>query len=142
MKISFTCKSIDDLPEAAEILTSYFKDEQIFAFYGDMGAGKTTFIKAICKEFGVSDNVSSPTYALVNEYLDRRGMPIYHFDFYRIKSSDEAIQMGFDDYLNSGSNCFIEWPEKIQSLLPSRYVRVKLESDGEIRKIDMEIVSL
>ena len=142
MKISFSCKTIEDLPEAAEILTSYFKDEQVFAFYGDMGAGKTTFIRAICKELGVKDNVSSPTYSLVNEYLNGKGMPVYHFDFYRIKSQDEAIQMGFDDYLNSSSRCLIEWPEKIQSLLPSRYVRVKLKTEGELRKIDMEIVSL
>jgi tRNA threonylcarbamoyladenosine biosynthesis protein TsaE len=142
MKISFVCNDLEDLIEAAEILSSYFKDEQVFAFYGGMGAGKTTFIKAICRELGSRDTVSSPTYSIVNEYLDSSGSPIYHFDFYRTKSSEEAISMGFDDYINSGSICLIEWPEKIQSLLPSRYVKVNIKTNEEVRTFDMEIVSL
>lgn len=142
MKISFVCNDLEDLSEAAEILSSYFKEEQVFAFYGGMGAGKTTFIKAFCRELGSRDTVSSPTYSIVNEYLDSSGAPIYHFDFYRLKSSEEAISIGFDDYIHSGSICLIEWPEKIQPLLPSRYVKVNIKTQKEVRTFDMEIVSL
>ncbi|MEX1189383.1 MAG: tRNA (adenosine(37)-N6)-threonylcarbamoyltransferase complex ATPase subunit type 1 TsaE [Bacteroidia bacterium] len=142
MKVSFVCNSLDELPEAAEILSSNFKDELIFAFYGGMGAGKTTFIREFCKVLGSRDAVSSPTYSLVNEYLDSDGNPIYHFDFYRVKSVDEGLSIGFDDYINSRCICLIEWPEKILSLLPSRYVKVSIKANDEVRTFDMEIVSL
>ena len=104
---------------------------RVFAFYGSMGAGKTTFIKAICQELGVTDDVvASPTFAIVNEYEGSDG-PIYHFDFYRIKKISEAQDMGCEDYFYSGSPCFIEWPELIEPLLPDDTVRVKIEEQPD-----------
>ena len=97
-----------------------------FLFYGDMGAGKTTLIKALCQELEVEDAVSSPTFAIVNEYSGVNGT-VYHFDFYRIKNESEALDLGYEDYLYSGNYCFIEWPEKIQSLLPNEFVELKLQ---------------
>jgi tRNA threonylcarbamoyladenosine biosynthesis protein TsaE len=138
MKITFECSDPAELTEAAEILTSYFKEDRVVAFYGAMGAGKTTFIRAICKELGTTDTVSSPTYGLVNEYALRNGKKIYHFDFYRISSLEEAIAMGVDDYLNSGEWCLVEWPERIEALLPARYVKVTIEEEQEVRTIRMQ----
>ena len=98
-----------------------------FAFDAPMGAGKTTFIKAICEELGVKDVITSPTFAIINEYSDKDSKPIYHFDFYRIKKLDEFFGMGGEDYFYSGSLCFIEWPELIEEVLPQDAVRVKIE---------------
>ena len=97
------------------------------AFYGSMGAGKTTFIKAICDVLGVTDTVNSPTFAIVNEYLAANGESVYHFDFYRIKKIEEAYDFGYEDYFYSGNLCLIEWPELIEELLPEETVRVKIE---------------
>ncbi|MCB0819441.1 MAG: tRNA (adenosine(37)-N6)-threonylcarbamoyltransferase complex ATPase subunit type 1 TsaE [Bacteroidetes bacterium] len=141
MKISFTCHTAGDLPEAAELLLSAFQSEKVFAFYGDMGAGKTTFIKALCKELGSSDQVSSPSYSIINEYRLAGGRKIYHFDFYRIKDPDELRNIGADEFIESGEFCFIEWAELAPEFLPPRYVKVTLIPDGELRTIDMEIVS-
>lgn len=138
MNITFECKTLEELAEAAEILTSNFAHQHVFAFYGEMGAGKTTFIRAICQELGTKDSVSSPTYGLVNEYALPSGKSIYHFDFYRIKSIDEAIEIGLDEYLHSGAWCFIEWPENIESLLPANYVKVTLTEHREVRSIHMQ----
>lgn len=138
MNITFECKTLEDLAEAAEILTSNFAHQHVFAFYGEMGAGKTTLIRAICQELGTKDSVSSPTYGLVNEYALPSGKSIYHFDFYRIKSIDEAIEIGLDEYLHSGAWCFIEWPENIESLLPANYVKVTLTEHLEVRSIHMQ----
>jgi tRNA threonylcarbamoyladenosine biosynthesis protein TsaE len=102
-------------------------DNKIFAFYGKMGVGKTTFIKAVCEEMGVTDVVNSPTFAIVNEYLDGQGNTIYHFDFYRIKSEREVYDIGFDEYIDSGSLCFIEWPELIEDFLPEETISVYIE---------------
>jgi tRNA threonylcarbamoyladenosine biosynthesis protein TsaE len=96
-------------------------------FEGEMGAGKTTFIKAVCRELGVSETVSSPTFSIVNEYRTGAGQRIYHFDFYRINDEQEALNLGFYDYLDSGNLCLIEWPAKIQNLLPENYVWLKLQ---------------
>jgi len=124
---SRTINSTDELTEAAAEFLNTFKGNRIFAFYGKMGAGKTTFIKALCREMGSKDNITSPTFALVNEY-DTAGLgKIYHFDFYRIKNTEEALDIGFDDYMDSGHYCFMEWPEKVESLLPERLVEVHLE---------------
>ena len=114
------------LRQTARLLLDTFADERIFAFYGSMGAGKTTFIKAICRELGSIDYVTSPTFALINEYSTDKGAVIFHFDFYRIKKLDEAYDLGFEDYIYSGAYCFIEWPEMISPLLPEGMVEVKI----------------
>lgn len=138
---TFVSKSPDDLSEIARQLVSQFNNERIIAFYGEMGAGKTTLIKSVCKALGTEDAVSSPTYSLVNEYHTLQGDSIYHFDFYRIESLAEAIDLGFDEYLYSNSYNLIEWPEKIIDLLPSQYVKVSIKLMDNDRIIDMEFVS-
>lgn len=122
--MKFTLENIDKA--AAEFLKE-LGDRKIVAFYGSMGAGKTTFIKAICDVLGVTDTVNSPTFAIVNEYLAASGSSIYHFDFYRIKKIEEAYDFGYEDYFYSGDLCLIEWPELIEELLPEDTVRVKIE---------------
>jgi len=119
--------SIDRIQEAAREFVAQMGDNKVFAFYGKMGAGKTTFIKAICEELGVEDVVNSPTFAIVNEYTDGEGEPIFHFDFYRIKKESEAYDIGFEEYVYSGHLCFMEWPELIEDLLPEDTVRVSIE---------------
>ena len=125
-------KSLDNIREAAKAFLDGMGTGKVFAFYGKMGAGKTTFIKAICEELGVTDVITSPTFALVNEYTAADGSPIYHFDFYRIKKLDEVYDMGYEEYFFSGNPCFIEWPEKIEPLLPDDTVCVTLteQEDG------------
>jgi len=139
MKIAFDCKELKDLEEAAEILINYFINENVFCFYAEMGVGKTTFIRSICAELGCKDVVSSPTYGIVNEYMLRNGKPVYHFDFYRIENLEEAISIGFEEYLRSGNYCLIEWPEKIGFLLPNQFVKVDIKLQEEARLITMEI---
>lgn len=119
--------SIKALGKAAKKLVNKFPDHRVFAFYGKMGAGKTTFIQAVCRELGTPDNVTSPTFALINEYKTETGDSVFHFDFYRIKNLEEAYDLGYEDYFYSGSYCLIEWPEKIETLLPQNYVEVKIE---------------
>ncbi|QNF33325.1 tRNA (adenosine(37)-N6)-threonylcarbamoyltransferase complex ATPase subunit type 1 TsaE [Adhaeribacter swui] len=129
----------DDLPWAAAELIRFAADQKIWLFEGDMAAGKTTFIKAICEVKGVTDAVSSPTYSLVNEYETDTGERLYHFDFYRINSEEEAMEMGALDYLDSGNLCLIEWPSRIKSLLPETYLLVNLEvGAGEARTITLK----
>lgn len=118
--------SLDDINQAARKFIELMGEHRLFAFYGGMGAGKTTFIKALCQELGVTDNVSSPTFAIVNEYGSDIG-PIYHFDFYRIKSPAEVMDLGFEDYAYSGHLCLMEWPELIEDLIPSNSVSVHIE---------------
>ena len=123
--------SVDELPEVARKLLCTFGEDRFFAFFGKMGVGKTTLIKEICAELGVNDNVCSPTFAIVNEYTDGAGEPVYHFDFYRMKSVAEAYDIGYEEYFYSGFYCFTEWTEKVEELLPERYVRVDIgEEDG------------
>jgi tRNA threonylcarbamoyladenosine biosynthesis protein TsaE len=114
------------LNEAARTFIENMGDHTVFAFYGHMGAGKTTFIKAICEALGVDDVITSPTFAIVNEYT-AQGSPIYHFDFYRIKKLEEVYDMGFEDYFYSGELCLIEWPELIEEVLPSDAVKVSIQ---------------
>ena len=129
-------KSPEELPGVAGELINMFSDERVYVFYGKMGAGKTTFIKAICQYLGVEDVVSSPTFALINEYVTSAGEQVYHFDFYRIKNAYEAMDIGFEEYLYSGAYCLVEWPEKVDGLLPGKHVAVRIEEQGQgIRKI-------
>jgi tRNA threonylcarbamoyladenosine biosynthesis protein TsaE len=133
---SDTLTTLKDLEKAAKGLITLFSEQRVFAFYGKMGAGKTTFIQAICRELGTPDNVTSPTFALINEYKTPAGNSIFHFDFYRIKDIEEAFDLGYEDYFYSGDYCLIEWPEKIEPLLPENYVAVKIDvSANEERKI-------
>ena len=119
------------MPQAAGEIIKTFADDRIFAFYGSMGAGKTTFIKAICHELGVNDIVQSPSFSIINEYKTTSGESIFHFDFYRIKKLEEVFDIGYEDYVYSGCYCFIEWPELIESLLPEETVRIRISGEGD-----------
>lgn len=133
-------ESLDHIHEAARQFIAAMGDNTVFALYGKMGAGKTTFVKALCQELGVEDVVTSPTFAVINEYRsDIAGELIYHFDFYRIKKLEEVYDMGYEDYFYSGALCLIEWPELIEELLPGNTVRVTIEEleDGS-RRLTME----
>lgn len=138
--MEITIDSIDNIREAARQFVGNMGDASVFAFYGSMGAGKTTFIKAVCEELGVEDVITSPTFAIVNEYRsEETGELIYHFDFYRIKKLEEVYDMGYEDYFYSGALCFIEWPELIEELLPADAVRVWIEeTEGGKRKVKSE----
>jgi len=122
----YTCQSPDELHTIASALIEYHKDKRVFAFHGEMGAGKTTFIKTICAYLNVTDTVSSPTFAIVNEYLTNDSGSVYHFDLYRIKSWTEMLEIGYEDYFYSGNYCLLEWPEKIVNLLPEETVHVDI----------------
>ena len=128
--------SIQQIREAARQFINGIGQHTVFAFYGKMGAGKTTFIKAVCEELGVTDVITSPTFAIVNEYSlpdgERLERALYHFDFYRIKRIEEVYDMGYEDYFYSGALCFIEWPELIEELLPDDAVRISIveQPDG------------
>ena len=124
-------QNLDTIREAAREFIQQMGESRVFAFYGKMGSGKTTFIKAVCEELGVKDVITSPTFAIVNEYAAPQAS-LYHFDFYRIKKLEEVYDMGYEEYFYSGNYCFIEWPELIESLLPDDAVRVTIteEADG------------
>ena len=130
-------KNLATIREAAGEFNLHIGNRTVFAFRGKMGAGKTTFIKALCEELGVLETVNSPSFAIINEYVsETTGETIYHFDFYRINSIQEAVNIGAEDYFNSGSLCFIEWPEKVESLLPDDTVWVDIvEQDDGTRVI-------
>ena len=131
-------KDIANIQEAAREFVSQMGDATIFAFYGKMGAGKTTFIKAVCEALGVDDVVTSPTFAIVNEYATST-KPLYHFDFYRIKKLSEVYDMGYEDYFYSGCYCFIEWPELIEEVLPDDAVRISIEEQPDGTRIVRQI---
>ena len=137
MEIKIT--SLDNIHEAARQFIAAMGDNTVFAFYGKMGAGKTTFIKAVCECLGVTDVINSPTFAIVNEYRSESGELIYHFDFYRIKKLEEVYDMGYEDYFYSGALCFIEWPELVEELLPGQTVKVTIEeAEDGARKVTLE----
>ena len=120
------------LPQAARTFVRAIDQATVFAFYGKMGAGKTTFIKAVCEALGVTDVVNSPTFSIINEYRsDTTGELIYHFDFYRIQRLEEVYDMGYEDYFYSGALCFIEWPELVEELLPGDAVKVTIEEQPD-----------
>ena len=129
MNMDISINSLDEIGKAAQDFVAAMGDRTVFAFYGKMGAGKTTFIKAVCEELGVEDVINSPTFAIVNEYVDGKGGLIYHFDFYRIKNMQEVMDIGYEDYVYSGNVCFMEWPELIENILPDDAVKVTIEEE-------------
>ena len=132
-------KDLNHIHEAARAFIDNIGNDTIFAFHGHMGAGKTTFIKAVCEELGVQDVINSPTFAIVNEYLAGNGDTIYHFDCYRINKIVEALDMGCQDYFDSGNLCFIEWPENIADILPEEAVSVNIKvADDDTRCVEIE----
>lgn len=132
----FIAQTIDDLVKIAFEISDIYKDEHIFAFYGKMGSGKTTLIKELCKQKGVTEKVTSPTFALINEYHTNNNEIIYHFDFYRIESTEEVFDIGYEDYFYSDAICLIEWPELIENLLPGNYVKIMIEEkENAVRHI-------
>ena len=119
----------------AKTLLTEFADERFFAFFGKMGVGKTTLIKEMCLQLGVEDNVCSPTFSIINAYDTRSGVPVYHFDFYRLKSADEAYDIGYEEYFYSDAYCFTEWTEKVEQLLPERHVHVEIVEQNGTRNL-------
>ena len=132
-------RNLSEIKIVAKQFIDRIGNEKVFAFYGSMGAGKTTFIKAVCEELGVKETITSPTFAIINEYKDGEGNSIYHFDFYRINKLEEAFDFGYEDYFYSGSLCFIEWPELVKDLLPNDTVNVYIKAleDGS-REVTIE----
>ncbi|RTQ52516.1 tRNA (adenosine(37)-N6)-threonylcarbamoyltransferase complex ATPase subunit type 1 TsaE [Hymenobacter gummosus] len=142
MSLTIDIPSLAALPEAAQQLKAAIEaaDCAIVLLEGEMGAGKTTLTRALCAALGVHDEVSSPTFSLVNEYRSAQGRPIYHFDFYRIDSVDEALRIGAPEYFDSGYLCLIEWPSRIEPLLPPRRLLLNLEVTGpEARRVELII---
>lgn len=128
---TFRCKSVNELQGIAARTLELFPNEKLFFLSGKMGVGKTTFIRAFCKELGVIDVVNSPTFSIINEYKTQNGSSVYHFDLYRIKKSSEILDIGYEEYLYSDNICLIEWPELAMDLLPSSYVYINIELDEE-----------
>lgn len=139
--MEYTSYSPGDLSEIARDILAHSKGSRLFAFYGEMGAGKTTFILEFIKILGVTHPGSSPTFSIVNEYSDAHKKPLYHFDFYRIRSLEEVYDIGYEDYFYSGSYCFMEWPEKIEDILPHETVKIFIDVKENRRKIKLELPS-
>lgn len=140
MEQRFTSTGLDDLPEVAKKLADSFQTS-VVAFTGNLGAGKTTLIKALCKQLGVKDSVSSPTFSLVNEYHSPERGSIYHFDWYRLEEEEEALDMGLEEYLASGHLCLMEWPEKIRNLIPEQLDWVNIEEQDGLRLITHKTIN-
>ena len=129
--MEITINGLDTIRSAARQFIENIGRSRVFAFYGKMGAGKTTFVKALCEELGCDDVITSPTFAIVNEYTDGEQQPVYHFDFYRIKKLEEVYDMGYEEYFYSGALCLIEWPELIEDVLPDDTVCVTIEEQAD-----------
>ena len=129
------CNNINDLPEIAETLLTAYPEQRIFAFRGNLGAGKTTFIKELCRKLGATDHTGSPSFAIINEYATQSGETIYHFDFYRINHLKEALDIGSEDYFYSGNYCFIEWAENIAELLDDTVVFVDITIENQDKRV-------
>lgn len=139
LPLTYSNVAQEELPSVASSLLKAESANKVWLFIGDMGAGKTTLIKEICKQLGVEDSMSSPTFSIINEYSTREGQKVFHFDFYRIKKEEEAIDIGTEDYFYSGNYCFIEWPERVANLIPNQYTIIKIESvDNRTRTISMK----
>ena len=133
--MEWNIRSLEELNEVADRFLAYVGNRKIFALYGPMGVGKTTFVKAVCRCLGVEDDVSSPTFAIVNEYVTGDGDSLYHFDFYRVNSIEEAMDFGYEEYFYGGCRCFIEWPEKIDELLPEDIVNCTFSENPDGSRI-------
>ncbi len=132
--MEYEVNSLDKLHPVAANILKFASPEKVFLFFGEMGAGKTTFIKAICEQLGVTDPVSSPTYSIVNEYNSPKGN-VFHFDFYRLKNETESFDLGVEEYLDSDEYCLIEWPEKIENLWPDTYIQVTLRVIDDTKRL-------
>jgi len=137
MSLKFIIKQEDELCAVAKMILEKY-NSKVFLFYGEMGVGKTSFIKKFCKELGVSDVVSSPTFSIVNQYSNVNDEIIYHFDFYRTEKKEEVFDIGYEEYLFSSSYCFIEWPEKLEDLLPTNYLKINMKLDDNNRIINIK----
>ena len=137
MSLKFIIRKEEELCAVAKMILEKY-NSKIFLFYGEMGVGKTSFIKKFCKELRVSDIVSSPTFSIVNQYSNINDEIIYHFDFYRTEKKEEVFDIGYEEYLFSSSYCFIEWPEKIEDLLPTNYLKINMKLDDNNRIINIQ----
>ena len=137
MSLKFIIRKEEELSAVAKMILEKY-DSKIFLFYGEMGVGKTSFIKKFCEELRVSDIVSSPTFSIVNQYSNVNDEIIYHFDFYRTEKKEEVFDIGYEEYLFSSSYCFIEWPEKIEDLLPTNYLKINMKLDDNNRIINIQ----
>jgi len=138
----FVIHSLLDIEQAAEWILNNSENRRLFAFYGEMGAGKTTIIKAICEKLGSLDMVSSPTFSIINEYQTAKDELLYHFDFYRIEKREEVYEFGFEEYLDEGYYCFMEWPERIEEILKDEFVKVIISvKDNGQRLVQMDIIA-
>jgi len=135
MKIVVNC--ISELNKISQSIINRIGDKDIICFYGEMGVGKTTLIKVLCEKLGVKDNVSSPTFSIVNEYVSLDGESIFHFDFYRMEKEEEAFDMGYEDYFYNGDLCLIEWPEKVKSIIPEDIMRIDITKNKDQRIIEI-----
>lgn len=140
----FEINSVEELSQVSEYLLGLREESDIIAFYGPMGAGKTTLIKNLCHRMGVTDEVNSPTFAIVNEYVTEESESVYHFDFYRIKKLEEVYDIGYENYFYSGNLCLLEWPEMIEPLMPEKFIRVDiaLGDTDDSRRIVVSVVEL
>jgi tRNA threonylcarbamoyladenosine biosynthesis protein TsaE len=139
MSMVFECRHLDELPLISGKILNLYPEERIFIFRGDLGAGKTTLIKEICRQLQVIDPTNSPSFAILNEYKTANRNKLYHFDFYRIKKLEEVYDIGYEEYFYSGNYCFIEWPELIKEILPEEFVEIKIEWDlnSDSRRISL-----
>ncbi|MCU0447818.1 MAG: tRNA (adenosine(37)-N6)-threonylcarbamoyltransferase complex ATPase subunit type 1 TsaE [Microscillaceae bacterium] len=142
MKILY--QKLNEINEVAKKILTFANESanepRVWWFEGEMGAGKTTLIKALCHELGVKDTVQSPTFSVVNEYQTTQGKPIYHFDFYRLNNAEEALDLGYEEYFYSGNYCFVEWGSKIEDLFPPQYLKISITPSPEGRVIDLRLI--